>query len=80
MSEKERKDYFERYRNVDEYDAVLRWHCRLNEPKPQAAREPPRDQSTKSGALPGRPMVDMEVRSRLDEIARYSSGPIKTFP
>jgi hypothetical protein len=34
MSGKEREDYFERYKNVDEYDAVLRWHCRLDEPKP----------------------------------------------
>jgi hypothetical protein len=34
MSEKERGEYFERYKTVDEYDAVLRWHCRLDEPKP----------------------------------------------
>lgn len=35
MSEREREEYFERYQNVDEYDAVLRWHCRLDEPKPE---------------------------------------------
>jgi hypothetical protein len=39
MYEKERKEYFERYRNVDEYDAVLRWHCRLDEPKPASTGE-----------------------------------------
>jgi len=35
MSGKERDEFYkrERYRNVDEYDAVLRWHCRLDEPK-----------------------------------------------
>jgi hypothetical protein len=39
MSGKERDEFYklDRYRNVDEYDAVLRWHCRLDEPKPKAA-------------------------------------------
>ncbi|HVY91420.1 MAG TPA: hypothetical protein VHA14_01680 [Bryobacteraceae bacterium] len=37
MSGKERDEFYklDRYRNVDEYDAVLRWHCRLDEPKPR---------------------------------------------
>ncbi len=39
MSGKERREYFERYKNVDEYDAVLRWHCRLDEPKPEKKPE-----------------------------------------
>ena len=39
MFEKERKENFERYTNVDEYDAVQRWHCRLDEPKPASTSE-----------------------------------------
>jgi hypothetical protein len=33
--EKVRDDCFDGYRNVDEYDAVLRWHCRLDEAAPR---------------------------------------------
>jgi len=41
VSEKERDEFYklERYKNVDEYDAVLRWHCRLDEPKPEKKTE-----------------------------------------
>ena len=46
MSEKERDEFYklERYKNVDEYDAVLRWHCRLDEPKPEKKTEDMRPQ------------------------------------
>ena len=49
MFEKERKEYFERYRNVDEYDAVLRWHCRLDEPKPCSAEKKTEDSESEAG-------------------------------
>ncbi|HVW10989.1 MAG TPA: hypothetical protein VHC90_20535 [Bryobacteraceae bacterium] len=41
MSGKELDEFYrvERYRNVDEYDPVLRWHCRLDEPKPKPVEE-----------------------------------------